>query len=65
MNYILRGLEIPAGQHIIEFKCVDEVYERSAALSKWSSVIVGLLILGFTGFAGFKTIKKSTKRKSE
>lgn len=65
VNYILRGLEIPAGRHVIEFKCVDEVYERSAALSKWSSVIVGLLILGFTGFAVFKAVKKSTKRKSE
>ncbi len=65
VNYILRGLEIPAGQHVIEFKCVDEVYEQSASLSNWSSVIVGLLILGFIGLALFRTIRKSTKKQSE
>jgi hypothetical protein len=65
VNYILRGLEIPAGQHVIEFKCVDEVYEQYASLSKWSSVIVGLLILGFIGLALFRTIRKSTKKQSE
>jgi uncharacterized membrane protein YfhO len=65
VNYILRGLEIPAGQHVIEFKCVDKVYEQSASLSNWSSVIVGLLILGFIGLALFRTIRKSTKKQSE
>lgn len=58
VNYILRGLEVPAGNHKIEFKCVDEVYLTGSRLSLIASVIVGLMLLGLLGFAGWTTWKK-------
>ena len=45
-NYILRALPIPAGEHEIEFKCIDEVYNKAAKISLWASVFVGLCLLG-------------------
>ena len=58
VDYILRGLEIPAGDHKIEFKCVDEVYLKGARLSLIGSIIVGLVLLSLLGFAGWKAWKK-------
>ena len=50
VNYILRALPVPAGEHEIEFKCVDDVYNISARISLWSSILVGLLLLALAGF---------------
>lgn len=49
VNYILRGLEIPSGQHKIEFKCIDELYENSAQYSLWGSILVGIILAGLIG----------------
>ena len=43
-NYILRALPVPAGKHTIEFVCKDEVFNKAAKLSLWSSIFVGLCI---------------------
>ncbi|MDR1224642.1 MAG: hypothetical protein LBL07_17455 [Tannerella sp.] len=51
VNYILRGLEIPAGNHTIEFKCIDDVHLRGAKISKTASAIAGIILLGLFGFA--------------
>ncbi len=59
VNYILRGLEIPAGNHKIEFKCVDDVYLQGAKISKIASIIVGLIILCLLGFAIWTSTKKN------
>jgi hypothetical protein len=58
VNYILRGLAVPAGKHKIEFKCVDEIYLRGAKISKTASIIVGIILLGLFGFALLTTIRK-------
>lgn len=45
-NYILRALPVPAGKHTIEFRCVDEVFNTWSKVSLWSSIFVGLVIMG-------------------
>jgi len=50
VNYILRALAVPAGEHTIEFKCVDEVFNTAARISLWSSILVGLILLGLIGY---------------
>lgn len=60
VNYILRGLPIPAGQHKIEFKCVDEVYILSNKISTCSSWIVGIVALGLVVALVLKKRKEET-----
>lgn len=57
VNYILRALPVPAGEHRIEFKCVDEVYRRGTRISLIASVLVGIVLLGLFGMAGWKCYK--------
>lgn len=46
VNYILRGLKVPAGKHQIEFRCEDTLYAKSARISLWGSILVGLVLIG-------------------
>lgn len=45
VDYILRGLPVPAGKHKIEFVCVDDVMTSSAKVSLYGSIFVGIVIL--------------------
>ncbi|MDR0348686.1 MAG: hypothetical protein LBH90_04225 [Tannerella sp.] len=58
VNYILRGLQIPAGDHKIEFKCIDEIYQRGAKISKTASTIVGFIIIGLFAYAIWQLFRK-------
>ena len=51
VNYILRGLEIPAGNHTIELKCIDELYHQGAKISLIASIITGIVLLSLFGYA--------------
>ncbi len=62
-DYILRALPIPAGEHRIEFKCVDEVYLQGAGLSRIASWIIGLVLLVLLGIAGWRFYKKTANGK--
>lgn len=59
VNYILRGLQVPAGTHKIEFKCVDDIYLRGEKISKTASIMVGIILLCLFGFAIFTAVKKN------
>jgi hypothetical protein len=58
VNYILRGLEVPAGNHKIEFRCVDEIYLRGAKISKIASLFVSIVLLCLLGFVVYVSVKK-------
>ncbi len=46
VNYLLRGLPVPAGNHTIEFKFEPQVVKTGSSISLASSILVGVLFLG-------------------
>ena len=46
VNYILRGLQIPAGNHVIEFKFDPDVVKTGSKITLASSILFGLLVIG-------------------
>jgi hypothetical protein len=61
VNYILRGLAVPAGNHKIELKCVDDIYYRGARISMIASVIVGIVLAGLFGYALWTLFRRKEK----
>lgn len=45
VDYILRGMEVPAGKHIIEFKFEPDVVKTGSKISLATSVLLGLLLI--------------------
>lgn len=45
VNYVLRGLVIPAGNHKIEFKFEPSIYYTSKAISNYSSWLLFIILL--------------------
>lgn len=56
-NYLLRGLNIPAGKHTIEFKFEPETYFIWNKVSLISSILI-LIVLAGSVFMGFKQMNK-------
>jgi uncharacterized membrane protein YfhO len=49
VNYVLRGLEVPAGEHTIKFVFEPDSFKKGTAIMYASSFIILLVVLG--GFA--------------
>ena len=45
VNYVLRGMEIPKGNHLIEFKFEPDVVKNGSTIALISSIIVALLLI--------------------
>jgi len=52
-NYVLRGMQVPAGNHTVEFKFAPTSYSTGERVSLASSIIL-LLLLGFVSYKEFK-----------
>ena len=46
VNYVLRGMEIPAGNHTIEFKFEPQVIKTGSRIALGSTIILVLLFIG-------------------
>ena len=58
VNYVLRALEIPAGEHEIEFEFKPESYFVGAPITKYASYATTVILFVTLGFAGFKEVKE-------
>lgn len=57
VNYLLRGVKIPAGEHKIEMKFEPRSYYLGNAITRWSSILMMLILVGAIAFE----IRKSSK----
>lgn len=58
VNYVLRGMEIPAGKHIVEFKFEPTVIKNGKLLSTIAYLLIIILPLGWYFVERKKAIKK-------
>ena len=45
VDYVLRGMSIPAGEHTIEFRFEPQSYVMGNRVSVWSSLLIYLLLI--------------------
>ncbi len=64
VNYVLRGLKVPAGKHIIEFDFAPASYAKGVRISQASSGILMLIIVGGIGYIIWKRMKQEKTSKA-
>ncbi len=58
VNYVLRALKVPIGQHTIEFKFEPTIVETGSKIALASSILLGLVVLGGIGFSFWRARKE-------
>ncbi len=61
VNYLLRAMRVPAGQHQIEFVFDPKSYKTGKAISMVFSSVVLLGLLGITGFYGYQAYQNAQR----
>lgn len=54
VNYLLRGMKIPAGQHKIVFKFEPQAFYTGKTISLISSLLIVVGLVGFGGYSGYQ-----------
>jgi hypothetical protein len=54
VNYILRGMRVPAGQHTIEYKFDPANFRKGKLVSQICSLLILLGLFGFIGYRGYQ-----------
>ena len=57
VNYVLRAMRVPAGQHKVEFKFEPRSYYLGVTISSISSSLILLSLLGYLGYNGYQVIQ--------
>lgn len=65
VNYLLRALRVPAGQHTITFEFEPGVYKAGVAISLISSLIIILGVLGIAGYYGYQFWQRMQNQPAE
>ena len=58
VNYVLRALNTPGGDHTIEFKFEPKLIETGSQITLVSSILLALVVLGGIGFTFWRSSKK-------
>ncbi len=58
INYVLRALMLPEGEHTIEFKFEPKIVATGSQITLASSVLLGLIILSGLGFTFWRSRRK-------
>lgn len=53
VNYFLRGLKIPAGEHKVEFRFQPKTYQMGRIISILCSSLIVLTMIGYSGYKGY------------
>lgn len=59
VNYVLRALNVPGGDHNIEFKFEPQVIKHGSQITLASSIILGLIVLFGIGFSFWRPNNKA------
>lgn len=51
VDYALRGMKIPSGEHTIEFKFEPEIIETGSQITLAACILLGLIIVGGVGYS--------------
>jgi hypothetical protein len=57
VNYVLRGMALPAGKHQIEFKFEPQIFYKAQKVELLSSIFAGLVLLALAGLMVKKKLK--------
>ena len=64
VNYVLRALEVPAGEHTIEFRFNSQSYQIGNTIMWISNIILlGLIVVGL--FLGYRNLSNQPKEKEQ